>query len=103
MENILLKGFNDVTVTIREHISELAKTAHGRLSERIGDCSLELHLKGLHRVDNKAALPKEKYELHARLHVKGKAYTTQEVDYDLIKAVHAVLENIDREVEHSGK
>lgn len=106
MDKIQVAGFAAVDEATKTRVLEIFEKGCKKFDRHFEDYKLNVHLKGLHAVGETkktSAAPKEKYELHLRLHTPKKKFVASGVEWDLVKLAHTTVDAMQRELEHAQK
>lgn len=90
-QNIEFSGFGEIDEASRELLMKKAHDAYEKFTGKLGELHhLKFTLKKVHEREKS-----EKYEIHGQLEVKGKMFTSEVTDRNLIVCFDAVVSKID--------
>ena len=91
MQKVQLNGFNNVDEAVVLRIKEIAEKQAARVDRQFGEFTVELHLKEMLKTSGKA-----KYNLDGHIKTPSKNYSSNVVEWDLIKGVHEVFDKVNK-------
>lgn len=94
--NISLSGFRDLEPGSMTIIKKVVGTFAKKISEKHADFEkLAVAMKKVHAQENS-----EKYEVHARLHIKGQSFFAEDTDKNIFFVLDKVLKRVEEQVIH---
>jgi ribosome-associated translation inhibitor RaiA len=94
--NITLVGFKEIGFSEMVVVKKIVGNYARKISDKVGAIdNLTMTVKPIHKSPNEE---NSKYELHVRLTVKGKVYSTELTDFNLFVAIDSAMKKIESEL-----